>query len=342
MRCRTRCARQSSRRSIARWPIRRCAPSSSSAMSAPSRAAPTSRNSPGGAFYADPFLPAVVDVVEAAHKPVIAAISGACMGGGLELALGCHYRVALADAKIAFPEVKLGLIPGRRRHAAFSAPRRPRNRAQPDRVGRDGARVARSRARALFDVDRRTNRSRTPRANSRASSSRRASRSAACAICRANIRRPRRSCNSRGPAWPRCRAVWRRRCARIEAVGAALTQTFDAGIATEQQDLRRAHGQRGIEGAASCVLRRARRVARSPGLTDKTPQRKIAQVAVVGAGTMGGGIAMSFANAGIPVTRARGEAGSAGSRHGRHPQVLRRRGRQGQAEARRGREARAR
>src|SRR3954471_23685851 len=66
----------------------------------------------GGAFYADPFLPAVVDAIEAARKPVIAAISGACMGGGLELALSCHYRVALADSKIAFPEVKLGLIPG--------------------------------------------------------------------------------------------------------------------------------------------------------------------------------------------------------------------------------------
>lgn len=66
----------------------------------------------GGAFYAEPFLPALCDALEAAPKPVIAAISGACMGGGLELALGCHYRVALADAKIAFPEVKLGLIPG--------------------------------------------------------------------------------------------------------------------------------------------------------------------------------------------------------------------------------------
>src|SRR5690242_21272774 len=49
----------------------------------------------GGAFYADPFLPRVVDAIEDAHKPVIAAISGACMGGGLEVALGCHYRVAL-------------------------------------------------------------------------------------------------------------------------------------------------------------------------------------------------------------------------------------------------------
>src|SRR5688572_23437646 len=66
----------------------------------------------GGAFYAEPFLPALVNAIEASVKPVIAAISGACMGGGLELALGCHYRVAQADAKIAFPEVKLGLIPG--------------------------------------------------------------------------------------------------------------------------------------------------------------------------------------------------------------------------------------
>src|SRR5688500_1000305 len=66
----------------------------------------------GSAFYAEPFLPAVVDAFESSTKPVIAAIGGACMGGGLELALGCHHRVALADAKIAFPEVKLGLIPG--------------------------------------------------------------------------------------------------------------------------------------------------------------------------------------------------------------------------------------
>src|SRR5689334_1903349 len=66
----------------------------------------------GGAFYAEPFLPAVCDAIEAAPKPVIAAVGGACMGGGLEVALACHHRVALADAKIAFPEVKLGLIPG--------------------------------------------------------------------------------------------------------------------------------------------------------------------------------------------------------------------------------------
>ena len=98
----------------------------------------------GGAFYAEPFLPAVVDIVEAAHKPVIAAISGACMGGGLELALGCHYRVALADAKIAFPEVKLGLIPGAGGTQRFPRLVGPRSRGQHDRFGRHDARHRRS------------------------------------------------------------------------------------------------------------------------------------------------------------------------------------------------------
>ena len=61
---------------------------------------------------AEPSLPAVIDVIENSAKPVVAAISGNCMGGGLELALSCHYRVVHAAAQIALPEVKLGLLPG--------------------------------------------------------------------------------------------------------------------------------------------------------------------------------------------------------------------------------------
>ena len=61
---------------------------------------------------AEPTLRSVIRVVEANTKPVIAAIGGICMGGGLELALGCHFRVASPRAKIALPEVKLGLLPG--------------------------------------------------------------------------------------------------------------------------------------------------------------------------------------------------------------------------------------
>src|SRR3546814_2317047 len=59
-----------------------------------------------------PMLPMVVDRIEACTKPVVAAIHGTALGGGLEVALACHYRVAVPDAKLGTPEVKLGILPG--------------------------------------------------------------------------------------------------------------------------------------------------------------------------------------------------------------------------------------
>src|SRR6476660_380958 len=59
-----------------------------------------------------PWLPMVVDAIENCSKPVVAAIHGTALGGGLEVALGCHYRIAVKDAKLGVPEVKLGLLPG--------------------------------------------------------------------------------------------------------------------------------------------------------------------------------------------------------------------------------------
>jgi 3-hydroxyacyl-CoA dehydrogenase len=63
-------------------------------------------------MIAEPNLPSLIKRLEACEKPVVAAVNGACMGGGLELALGAHYRVAVPGADIALPEVKLGLVPG--------------------------------------------------------------------------------------------------------------------------------------------------------------------------------------------------------------------------------------
>src|SRR5687768_6150558 len=62
--------------------------------------------------FEQPMLPQVVDRIEGCAKPVVAAIHGTALGGGLEVALGCHYRVAVPSAKLGVPEVKLGLLPG--------------------------------------------------------------------------------------------------------------------------------------------------------------------------------------------------------------------------------------
>ena len=88
------------------------APSSSSAPARHFPAAPTSPNSTRPRRLQEPTLHTVIKAVEGSAKPVVAAIHSVAMGGGLELALGAHYRVAAPGAQIALPEVKLGLLPG--------------------------------------------------------------------------------------------------------------------------------------------------------------------------------------------------------------------------------------
>jgi 3-hydroxyacyl-CoA dehydrogenase len=247
---------------------------------------------------AEPTLPTVISIVENCTKPVIAAVSGACMGGGLELALGCHFRVATKDAKIAFPEVKLGLVPG-----AGGTQRFPRLVGLEHAVNliASGATVpaAMFKGTALFDefaagdVD-------------------------AAAVAFANkiiaAKQPIARVRDRKVVYPQsdaflhfarsgAAAVARgmpapMKC--VDAVAASLTQSFDAGIATENAIFRELMGT-----PESKALRYAffaeRAASKIPDVPDSTPQRPIKHAAVIGAGTMGGGIAMNFANAGIPV-----------------------------------------
>jgi len=253
----------------------------------------------GGEFYADPFLPRAVDAIEAAHKPVIAAISGACMGGGLEVALGCHYRVALADSKIAFPEVKLGLIPG-----AGGTQRFPRlvglETALNLIVAGSTVPAAMLKGSALFDAvvpgsladaarefARKLAEQGYPVRRVRDLKVEHPQAEAFLQFARTSV-----AAVARGMAAP-LRA--------LEAVAASLEPSFAQGIAVEQKIFAEL-----IASTESQALRHAffaeRAASKVPGISEKTAQRKVTQVAVVGAGTMGSGIAMSFANAGIPVT----------------------------------------
>ncbi len=256
----------------------------------------------GNAFYAEPFLPAVCDIFEASSKPVVAAISGACMGGGLELALGCHHRVALADARISFPEVKLGLIPG-----AGGTQRFPRLVGLEAAINMtvSGATMpaAAFKGSGLIDVL-------VP-----AEGGARELAAAAKALAQKVAGKPVRRVRDLPVSHPQAEAfvqfarqgvatVSRGLAAplrALDAVAASVSQKFDAGIATEQKIF----GEL-MASEESKALRHAffaeRAAAKVEGLNEKIAPRKIASVAIVGAGTMGGGIAMNFANAGIPVT----------------------------------------
>ncbi len=251
----------------------------------------------GQAFYQEPFLPGVCDFLERSSKPVIAAIGGACMGGGLELALACHYRVALADAKIAFPEVKLGLIPG-----AGGTQRFPRlvgleaavnmivsGATQPATAFKDTALFEEIVTGDLAGAARRLAErvaSKPPR-RVRDLPVRHPQAEAFLQFAKTGV-----ASAARGFAAP-LRA--------LEGVGASTTQSFEAGMATERKIFSEL-----MISEESLALRHAffaeRAASKVSGLSDATPRRALEQVAVVGAGTMGGGIAQCFANAGIPVT----------------------------------------
>ena len=253
------------------------------------------------AALAEPNLLQVIDNVERSTKPVIAAVNGICMGGGLELALGCHYRIATADAALGLPEVKIGLLPG-----AGGTQRLPRavgaEKALQMIVSGDAITAADALKHGLIEsvVDRTSfddvlkfaqrvacNGTHPKLRDKAAALPGGQAVDAFFAAARDQFAR-----RSRGlPAPMRC----------IEAIEAAVKLPFEQGLVRE-----RGFFIELVQSNESKALRHAffaeRAAAKIPDVPDDTATRSIKSAAVIGFGTMGGGIAMSFANAGIPVT----------------------------------------
>jgi 3-hydroxyacyl-CoA dehydrogenase len=248
-----------------------------------------------------PSLAEVISGLENCPKPTIAAIHGTALGGGLEVALGCHFRVAVKDAKLGLPEVKLGLLPG-----AGGTQRLPRavgpELAVKMIVGGDPIGAPEALKQGLIDeiVDdtvsggeafaRKVLTEKRPLRKLRDDDSKlaaaRADRSIFTNAVQALTKR------ARGLEAP---------FAAADAVGAAIDLPFEEGLKKEREGFLKL-----VTGDQSKAQRYAffseREAAKIAGVPEGTKPRKVERVAIIGAGTMGGGIAMSFANAGIPVT----------------------------------------
>jgi 3-hydroxyacyl-CoA dehydrogenase len=244
-----------------------------------------------------PGLGTVIDMIEALDKPVIAAIHGTALGGGCEVTLGCHYRIAVPSAKIGTPEVKLGLLPG-----AGGTQRIPRiagvklalemtalgdpisaKKAQEagliDRLAGEDSLEADAIAFANEVASKRP----LPRASEKTAA---ADPEAVEAFKKANARK------FRGFDAP---------AANIRCVEASTHGTFAEGIAVEREEFMKL--MMGTQSAAQRYMFFAeRQAAKVDGIPADVQLRPIKKVGVVGAGTMGGGISMNFLTAGIPVT----------------------------------------
>ena len=250
------------------------------------------------AMSAEPSLPAVIDVIENSAKPVVAAISGNCMGGGLELALSCHYRIVHAAAQIALPEVKLGLLPG-----AGGTQRLPRLIGVEAALNMivSGAIVPAPQFKGspLFDhfVDDKLLEQAIEFAHKVVSDGKPLKRARGLKAKHAKpdafflFARNMVGAMSKGyPAPLKC----------VEAVQASLLPSFDAGLKVER-DLFAQLLMSDESKALRHLFFSERLASKIADLPEDTAVRTIKSVGVIGAGTMGSGIAINFLNAGIPV-----------------------------------------
>ncbi len=253
-----------------------------------------------------PSLQEVQDAIEANPKPVVAAIHGTALGGGLEVALCAHFRVSLPDAKFGLPEVNLGLLPGaggtQRLPRVVGVPKALDMMTSGDPIGADEALAA-----GLVDLVVEGAGVDALRSGAVAFAGAKAAEGAELTRIRDrdDLLLPHRDDRS---AFDAIRAKIARKTRgflapeyNIRCIEAAVDQPFDEGLATE----RTLFGElmSGTQSAAQRYAFFAERAANKiVGLPRDTPTRPIERVGVLGAGTMGGGIAMNFANVGIPVT----------------------------------------
>jgi 3-hydroxyacyl-CoA dehydrogenase len=250
----------------------------------------------------EPNLLSVILAVENSAKPVVAAIHTVCMGGGLELALGCHYRIAAPGCSVALPEVKLGLIPG-----AGGTQRLPRALGVEPALNMivsgepvKSELLAMIPGQKLFDK--------------MASSVEALAAEALAYAMEVSEARPLPLVRNLPCRHPQGDAYFQfarnmvkgmaknypapAKC--VDAVEAATKQKFDVGMVTERDifiNLMWTPESRALRH----VFMAERAASKIPDVPADTAQRAINSVAIIGAGTMGGGIAMNFLNAGIPV-----------------------------------------
>jgi 3-hydroxyacyl-CoA dehydrogenase len=249
-----------------------------------------------------PSLHEVIAAIENCPKPVVAAIHGTALGGGLELALGCHFRVATKDARLGLPEVKLGLLPGaggtQRLPRAVGPELAVKMIVTGDPIGAPDALkaglieeiVEGAPAAGGETFARKVLAEKRPLRKLRDDDSKLAAAKADKSIFT----------NAAAAANKRNRGL-EAPLACAEAVSHALDMSFDEALKAERElFLKLMNGEQSK--AQRYAFFAEREAAKISGVPEGTKPRKVEQVAVIGAGTMGGGIAMSFVNAGIPVT----------------------------------------
>ncbi len=247
-----------------------------------------------------PSLQELLVIIEASQKPIIAAIHGTALGGGLETALACHYRCALPSAEVGLPEVKLGLLPGA--GGTQRVPRLTGVKAALDLMT-SGAPIAAAKALSIGLIDKvidgdllsgtidfakeviaqgsELKKVRALEVNKEGATDE------FFAEYRTSLKK-----RYRGQKAP---------LRIVECVEAALIETFNQGLKVERRLFTEC-----MQSSQSAALRHMffaqRKAVKIDGLAKDIPLKDIKRVGIIGGGTMGGGIAMNFVNVGIPVT----------------------------------------